>query len=260
MIPLRQLIKDPATRPLAASPSRSRRRPAAARTSGRSPAGLRQALPDTSPQPGRHRVAPPGKAQRTRSSGTTTRGWTTGSSSDSNQPLAPVRRPTRGWPGMTYGELRYDEPEPGGPATTSRSTTSPGSRNCGAAPPRIPRRPVVRRVRAAAPSAGRNRQVPRSASRPAFRRRRTGHPVTASPAGTARARSPAEPAGPADERRAPPAGSGGSGRPGAGFLSAPVGLLTPPGGTRVDALRDGGTRPAAPAASPHRTPRRLRAA
>jgi hypothetical protein len=41
--------------------------------------------------------------------------------------------------------------------------------------------------------------------------------------------------------------------PGAGFLSAPaapVGLLTPPVGTRVDALRDGGTRPAAPAASP----------
>jgi len=40
--------------------------------------------------------------------------------------------------------------------------------------------------------------------------------------------------------------------PGAAFLSAPVGLLTPPGGTRVDALRDGGTRPAAPGASPHR--------
>jgi pentapeptide repeat protein len=35
-----------------------------------------------------------------------------------------------------------------------------------------------------------------------------------------------------------------------GFLSAPaasVGLLTPPGGTRVDALRDGGALPAAPA-------------
>ena len=50
--------------------------------------------------------------------------------------------------------------------------------------------------------------------------------------------------------------------PGAGFLSAPVasspvasvtvsapvGLLTPPGGTRVDTLRAGGARPAAPAA------------
>jgi hypothetical protein len=34
--------------------------------------------------------------------------------------------------------------------------------------------------------------------------------------------------------------------PGAGFLSAPVGLLTPPEGTRVDALRDGGTRPSPP--------------
>jgi hypothetical protein len=37
--------------------------------------------------------------------------------------------------------------------------------------------------------------------------------------------------------------------PASGFLSAPaasVGLLTPPGGTRVDALRDGGALPAAP--------------
>jgi hypothetical protein len=41
--------------------------------------------------------------------------------------------------------------------------------------------------------------------------------------------------------------------PGAGFLSAPaapVGLLTPPNGTRVDSLRDPAARPAAPAASP----------
>jgi len=41
--------------------------------------------------------------------------------------------------------------------------------------------------------------------------------------------------------------------PGAGFLSAPaapVGLLTPPNGTRVDSLRDPVARPAAPAASP----------
>jgi hypothetical protein len=48
--------------------------------------------------------------------------------------------------------------------------------------------------------------------------------------------------------------SGGGAAPGgvspaSGFLSAPaasVGLLTPPGGTRVDALRDGGALPAAP--------------
>ena len=38
--------------------------------------------------------------------------------------------------------------------------------------------------------------------------------------------------------------------PGAGFLSAPVGLLTPPNGTRVDSLRDPAARPAAPAAGP----------
>jgi len=41
--------------------------------------------------------------------------------------------------------------------------------------------------------------------------------------------------------------------PGAGFLSAPaapVGLLTPPNGARVDSLRDPAARPAAPPASP----------
>jgi hypothetical protein len=37
--------------------------------------------------------------------------------------------------------------------------------------------------------------------------------------------------------------------PGAGFLSAPVGLLTPPDGTRVDSLRDPAARPATTAAT-----------
>jgi hypothetical protein len=48
-------------------------------------------------------------------------------------------------------------------------------------------------------------------------------------------------------------GPQGPSAPGAGFLTAPaagVGLLTPPAGTREDALRDGGAGPAAPAASP----------
>src|SRR6185437_14078199 len=47
-----------------------------------------------------------------------------------------------------------------------------------------------------------------------------------------------------------PAGPAGpAAAPGAGFLSAPVGLLTPPNGTRVDSLRDPATRPPASAAS-----------
>jgi hypothetical protein len=48
----------------------------------------------------------------------------------------------------------------------------------------------------------------------------------------------------------PQPGLGAPAAPGAGFLSAPVGLLTPPHGTRVDSLREPVTRPAAPAASP----------
>src|SRR5581483_10651938 len=59
------------------------------------------------------------------------------------------------------------------------------------------------------------------------------------------------PQGPAALEGKPAASASPSGSPQAsGFLSAPaasVGLLTPPGGTRVDALRDGGALPAAPA-------------
>ena len=106
-------------------------------------------------------------------------------------------------------------------------------------------------------------QVPRSASSPAIPRRRTGLPASARPAGTARdrrARRPRRPMTPQmaeDGAGRPQPGLGASGfpaAPGAGFLSArpPVGLLTPPHGTRVDSLRDPLARPAAPAASPRR--------
>ena len=103
VIPPRQLIRDPATRrpatrPLAASPSRSRRRPAAAMRSGRSPGqevrarGVRG--DGQSPRAGGHRgVVPREKAPRTRNSGTTTRGWTTGSSATRTS----RGQPTRGW-------------------------------------------------------------------------------------------------------------------------------------------------------------------
>ena len=62
--------------------------------------------------------------------------------------------------------------------------------------------------------------------------------------------------GPGPSQQVPP-GPPGPAAPGTGFLSAPVapvGLLTPPGGTRVDALRDGGALPAAAAASPSASP------
>ena len=103
VIPPRQLIRDPATRrpatrPLAVSPSRSRRRPAAAMRSGRSPGPRRPCRTrgvrgdGQSPRAGGHRgVVPRGKALRTRNSGTTTRGWTTGSSATRTSRGQPTR-------------------------------------------------------------------------------------------------------------------------------------------------------------------------
>ena len=74
--PIRRLV----TQVPAISRSRSRRRPAAARTSGRSPA-LRRRCPTPARSryfPVAHPVALPRAAPRTRSSGTTVRAWTTG--------------------------------------------------------------------------------------------------------------------------------------------------------------------------------------
>jgi hypothetical protein len=78
-------------------------------------------------------------------------------------------------------------------------------------------------------------------------------PAAGRPAGRgsqAGSQSPQRPASPGGTPGASPAGAApGSASQASGFLSAPaasVGLLTPPGGTRVDALRDGGARQAAP--------------
>ena len=166
---------------------------------------------------------------------------------------------------MNYGELRYD-PDPLTPDPASRATTSPwtmsrGTRSCGAAPRRTPA------CRSAGRPSGPQRRVeapgfPATASSPVSRRPRIGRPAYGQPRGDW---GGCKPAGPADERRAgdrPGSRPGGS-QPGpafppgptaqgTGFLSAPtgpVGLLTPPDGTRVDDLRDGAA-PAAPAASP----------
>ena len=84
-------------------------------------------------------------------------------------------------------------------------------------------------------------------------------PSAGRPAGHGAHGGPQNPQAPAAPGAKPaagtsPAGASASGvSPASGFLSAPVasvGLLTPPGGTRVDALRDGGAPPAAPASKP----------
>src|SRR6185503_18833975 len=115
--------------------------------------------------------------------------------------------------GMTYGELRYDEPEPG---------------ESGYVEP-LDEESWYQELRRSAPAYP---QTPGGPQGPA-----TGPQRRAEPSGPAFGQQSGHPPGPAAA-------------PGAGFLSAPVSLLTPPNGTRVDALRDPATRPAAPAASP----------
>jgi hypothetical protein len=72
------------------------------------------------------------------------------------------------------------------------------------------------------------------------------------PSGPQLSAGPMTDAGPRPAGQPGPALPPGSAARGTGFLAAPVGqvgLLTPPSGTRVDALRDGGAFPAAPVAS-----------
>ena len=164
--------------------------------------------------------------------------------------------------GMNYGELRYDDPAPMDPAAPGQpgydeplddeSWYEELRRSAPAYPQGFG--PQHR----AAPIAGWSPRRPTTASSPVSRRRRTGRPGTASPAAIGRP-PPAGAPEPCDERRADdrPRAAGpqrpGSPfprlrrsrrirpRPGTGFRSAPaapVGLLTPPAGTRVDALHE----------------------
>ena len=158
--------------------------------------------------------------------------------------------------GMTYGELRYDEPVPQTPGADAgdagddeplddESWFQELRRSAPAYPqsPGGPQGPVTgpqRRVDPAGPALG---------SAPGY----APAPDRASGYGQPR-RDGTGPQGPQGlqgaERPQMSAGRGpqASPAPGAGFLSAPtapVGLLTSPADTRVDVLRDGGARPAA---------------
>jgi hypothetical protein len=156
--------------------------------------------------------------------------------------------------GMTYGELRYDEPDPGAPGDAGYDEPLDDEswyqelRRSGPAYSQSPGGPQ-------GPVSGPQRRMdppgPAFGSQPGYAPAPDRAPGHGQPrwdgAGPQTPQTPQRP-----ERPQMSAGRGpqGSPAPGAGFLSAPVGLLTPPDGTRVDALRDGGARPAAPAASP----------
>jgi hypothetical protein len=200
-----------------------------------------EALPDTGPQP----AVPGGSAT---SSVAYPEQWYDHPRLD-ERGLGDSRSPRSADPrlaGMTYGELRYDDPEPGESRhdkplddeswyqelrrSTPAYPQSPGG-------PQGPGSGPQYRPEPSGPASGQQAghpQLPDRASGYGQSRRDGSAPKGWGPQMSA-GRRPQDPSA-----------------PGSGFLSAPVGLLTPPDGIRVDALRDGGTRPAAPAASPRR--------
>jgi hypothetical protein len=170
--------------------------------------------------------------------------------------------------GMNYGELRYDEPAPGESGydepLDDESWYEELRRSGPAYPQRLgPQHPSgpQRRVEPQAPGYGQQPGFPPAPDRTA------GYDQ---PRGDRGGSFPQPPQGPQmSAGRMPGPGPGqrvgnppgspfppGPAAQGTGFLSAPVapvGLLTPPDGTRVDALRDGAS-PAAPVASPSPRP------
>jgi len=215
--------------------------------------GAQEALPDTGPQPAAGGFGPAGSAAYPEQ-------WyghprlddrVTG---DARRGAADPRLE-----GINYGELRYDDPEPGKPGEPGYGEPlgdeswydqlrrgAPaypqhpgGSAAGGAAGGGSPRRPEPQGPAfGQRPGAG----FPPAPGRPA------GH---GQPGGYGQPRGPQMSAGPKTSPKPAP-GAGQPGAPsaakGTGFLAAPVGLLTPPDGTRVGALRDDNPLPGATAA------------
>ena len=170
--------------------------------------------------------------------------------------------------GMNYGELRYDDPAPMDPVTPGQpgydEPLDDGSwyeelqRSAPAHPqgfgPQHPSGPH-RRMEPQAPDHGRQPGFPQAPDRSAGYGKPRGdwgstlpQPPRNPAMNAGRMTDPGQRAGSQPGSPFPP----GPAAPGTGFLSAPavpVGLLTPPVGTRVDALHDGAA-PAEPVASP----------
>jgi hypothetical protein len=154
--------------------------------------------------------------------------------------------------GMTYGELRYDDPEPGESGYVEPLDEESWYQELRRSAPAYPQTPGGPQ----GPGSGPQRRA--EPSGPAFGQQSGYSPGPDRAPGYGQPRQngsgPQSPQGPQMSAGRPQPGPGGpaapAAAPGAGFLSAPVGLLTPPNGTRVDSLRDPAARPAAPAASP----------
>jgi hypothetical protein len=225
--------------------------------------GAQEALPDTGPQPvlrgdsSRGSTAYPEQwydSPRLDDRAQNDRALNDRAQGDPRDPR-PSRSPDPRLVGMTYGELRYDEPEAGESVYDEPLDDESWFQELRRSAPAYPQTPAGPQ----GPGNGPQRRAEPSGPGPAF-----GQPSGYSPAadrapGFAPSRrdgsgpqGPQAPQGPKMSAGRPQPGPGPA-APGAGFLSAPaapVGLLTPPHGTRVDSLRDPVARPAAPAASP----------
>jgi len=222
--------------------------------------GAQEALPDTGPQPEIRGGAQAGGVAYPEQWYDSPR-LNERALDDDARPSRDDARPSRSadprLAGMTYGELRYDEPGPETPENPGAAGDSGYDeplddeswyqelRRSAPAYPQSPGGPQ-------GPVSGPQRRV--DPPGPAFGSQPGHAPAPDRAGGYGQPRwdgaGPQTPQRPERSQMSAGRGPQGSPAPGAGFLSAPVGLLTPPDGIRVDALRDGGARPAAPAASP----------
>ena len=167
--------------------------------------------------------------------------------------VRPSRSPDPRLVGMTYGELRYDEPAPGESGYVEPLDEESWYQELRRSAPAYPQTPGAPQ----GPGSGPQRRAEPSGPGPAFGQQSGYAPAPDRAPGHGQSRrdgsGPTAPQGPQMRAGRPQPGPAAPAAPGAGFLSAPaapVGLLTPPDGTRVDFLRDPATPPVAPAASP----------
>jgi hypothetical protein len=216
--------------------------------------GAQEALPDTGPQPELRGGSPRSSGGSPRSSSTTYPEEWYGSPRLDDRATDDVRPSRSADPrlvGMTYGELRYDEPAPGESGYVEPLDDESWYQELRRSAPAYPQTPGGPQ----GPGSGPQRRA--EPSGPAFGQQSGYAPAPDRAPGYGQPRrdgsGPQSPQGPQMSAGRPQPGPAGPAAPGAGFLSAPaapVGLLTPPNGTRVDNLRDPAARPAAPAASP----------
>ncbi len=147
--------------------------------------------------------------------------------------------------GMTYGELRYDEPEAGESGYDEPLDDESWYQELRRSAPAYPQTPGGPQGPGSGPQRRTEPSGPAFGQQPGYSPAPDRAPGYGQPRHGSAPKVPNNPPGPQMSAGRPQQGPA---APGAGFLSAPVGLLTPPNGTRVDALRDPAARPAAPAA------------